>query len=193
MGCNGRYILWFFAAMMVVASRGYAKPAAWLDTYLAPEAKAWHQQASAVVLVDQAEVRFLRPDRAAYHVFGAIRANTISGRERLRTRLPYNPDYMRVNSVQAWLVSPAGKITTVSQKEFLDTIMTMDTRMWDNRRVLSYDASQKAEIGSVLAWEFSFEAPVDFRDVSWRAETDLPLFHGQFEVVPARSCGVSSS
>ena len=188
MGCDGRYILWFLAAVMVVAPRGYAKPPAWLDTYLAPEAKAWHQHASAVVLVDQAEVRFLRPDRAAYHVFGAIQANTISGCERLRTRLPYNPDYMRVNSVQAWLVSPAGKITAVSRKEFLDTIVTMDTRMWDNRRVLSYDASQKAEIGSVLAWEFSIEAPADFRDVAWRAETELPLFHGQFEVVPAPGC-----
>jgi hypothetical protein len=187
-GGGGRRVLWFIALLMAFALCGYAKSPEWLDACLTPEAKAWHQHASAVVLVDQAEVRFLRPDRAAYHVFGAIRVNTISGRERLRTRLPYNPDYMRVDSVQAWIIPPAGKVTPVSRKEFMDTVASIDARYWDNRRVLSYNASQKAEVGSVLAWEFSYEAPADFWDVAWGAETDLPLWHGRFEVIPAPGC-----
>jgi len=182
---------WLIAALLMAAAPGgRAKPPDWLDACLTPEARTWHQQAAAVMLLDRAEVTFTRPDRATYHTRGAIRANTISGLGRLRARLPYNPDFMRIDSVRAWLVSPAGKITTISRREFQDTVAVRDARYWDNRRILSYDASQKAEVGTVLAWEFSFDAPADFRDTAWQAEIDLPLWHGQFEVTPAPACAL---
>ena len=165
-----------------------AKAPDWLNPYLTPEAKAWHQHAPAVMLVSQMEARFLRPDRLALHMVGAVQANTISGYARLRALLPYNPDFMRIVSVQAWIVSPAGKVASVDRREFTDTVATADTHFWDNRRILAYDASQKAENGTVLAWEFSYEAPADLQDVGAGADTSLSLYHGQFEVTPAPGC-----
>jgi Transglutaminase-like superfamily len=171
-----------------LATAAFGKAPDWLASYLLPEAKAWHERAPAVRLLDQVEVRFLHPDRVAVHVVGAVRANTISGYPRLGAALPYNSDCMRIVSAQAWIVSPEGKVTSVSRGEFGDVIATPDTRMWDNHRVLTYNASQRAEIGSVLAWEFSFEAPSDFLDVMWGVDSSLPLYHGQFEVTPAQAC-----
>jgi hypothetical protein len=180
----------FLAAGLLLgfATPAFAKAPEWLEPYLTPEAKAWHPHAPAVRLLDQEEARFLRPDRLALHVVGAIQANTISGYPRLRALLPYNPDYMRIVSVQAWIVSPAGKVTSVNRREFTDTVATADTHFWDNRRVMAFDASQKAEQGSVLAWEFSLEAPADFLDVAAEVDPSLPLYHGQFEVTPAPGC-----
>ena len=174
--------------LLGLATASFARAPDWLAPYLLTETKAWHERAPAVMLLDQLEVRFLRPDRVAVHVVGAVRANTISGYARLRTLLPYNPDYVRIVSVQAWIISPEGKVTSVRRGEFADTVATPDSRVWDNRRVLTYNASQQAEVGSVLAWEFSCEEPADFLDVGWLVDSSLPLYHGQFDVAPAQAC-----
>lgn len=174
--------------LLGLATTAFAKAPDWLKPYLSPDAKAWQERAPAVMLLHQLEARFLRPDRVALRMVGAVRANTISGYARLRALLRYNPNYMRIVSVQAWIISPAGKVTSISRREFADVVATPDSSIWDNRRVLFYDASPKAENGSVLAWEFVYEAPADFLDVAWQADLSLPLYHGEFEVTPAQAC-----
>jgi len=176
------------ALLFGLGTAAFGRAPDWLSPYLSPEAKAWREQAPAVRLLDQCDIRFLDPKRVAVHVVGAVRANTISGYSRLRAGLPYNPDYTRIVSIQAWVISPAGNVTSVARREFTDVVATLDSHFWDNRRQLTYDASQKAEVGSVLAWEFSYEKPADFFDVEWRVDSSLPLYHGQFEVTPAQAC-----
>lgn len=178
--------LLFLAAAPLLPGR--AKGPDWLGPCLSPEAAAWHARAAAVVLLDQVEVKFLGPQQAAYHVCGAIRANTKSGFERLRTALMYNPDYMQIDTARAWLVAPNGEVTNVPRREFMDTVATLDTHFWDNRRILSYSAASQAEVGTVFAWEFSFQAPADFRVTGWRAETGLALWKGSFDVTPPPGC-----
>ena len=177
--------------MAALPPRGWAKAPEWLDACRSPEAAAWHSRAAAVVLLDQVDVRFVGPQQVIYHVYGAIRANSKSGFERLAALQFYNPDYMRVDTAQGWVVAPNGKVTSVPRREFMDTVVTTDTHYWDNGRVLSYSAAAGAEAGTVFAWEFVFQAPADFRVAGWQAETGLPLWKGAFEVIPAPGCALA--
>ncbi len=184
----GRWLSVLLGALGLLVLTGRAKAPDWLDPCLAPAAAAWHKQDSAVMLLDREEARFLTPQRVSYHVQGAIRANTASGCDRLRVQLGYNPDYMKVESVRAWIVAPTGKVTGVARREFLDSVATVDARFWDNRRMLSYDASGNTEAGSVLAWEYVLEAPADFLVTGWEIGTGLALWRGSFEASPAPGC-----
>lgn len=183
---SAKILLTLLAAIWTVSGSSHAASAPeWLLPLLQGEAVEWHPREPVVMLLNQSQVRFLGVDRYVMQSRNALRANTTEGAQQLRIRLPYNSDYVKITSIRAWVVSPKGKVTSVSRQGFIDQAGFTDNRYWDHFRVLTYSGAAETELGSVLAWEFVYETPDPLGQCGWGAPLQHGLYRGEFEVVPA--------
>lgn len=169
--------------VFATCGRGASAPE-WLRPLLSGEAAEWHPKEAVVTLLQRRDVRFLTVDRYVSVTRSALRANTTEGAQQLQIRLPFNADYQKITAVRAWIVSPKGKVVSVSRDAFTEQSGFTDSRYWNNYRVLTYNASAEADMGSVLAWEFAYEAPAPLGQCSWAVPLQRGLYQGEFSVVP---------
>ena len=139
----------------------------------------------AVILLDQEIVRYQSPVLLRKTIRGAVRAFSEPGRRHAHAVASFNADSERVVNLRAWLVSANGrKVEKISQDDFTDTVAELDGRLWNARRIVSYRAPARLEVGGVLAWEMEFESQSGIVENSFSFRGNLPLAHAWFEVIP---------
>lgn len=184
-GCVGQLIFWI--ALFVTDASAVSAPE-WVQPYLTGEAVSWQTREPISALFDFRDARFLSADRVNSTLRGILRANTQEGAQTLGFQVPYNPDLTRVISLKAWVISPKGKVIAVPRQAISDQSASGNLLYWNSNRSFAYSASENAEPGSVLAFEYILESAALFGEYDWAANLAIGIFRAEVSATPAPGC-----
>ena len=132
----------------------------------------------AVVLESDRRITLLPSGRQIERSRGAIRIDGSEGRDQAEARAIYRTDAGRVKQFRAWLVSPAGDVRPLPEKDVRDDAVAGGD-LYNEVRVRWIRAGDLVP-GMVFAWEWLVEQDEPFAQDEHRFQDELPVALARF-------------
>ncbi len=186
-GATWRALAFGLLGMMALAPAVSAGPRTpqWLTEAIALPATSFDRSVPAVVLHQEERMTLDEKGRVQIFYRYAVRILLYEGREHAAVRWPYRTDGGSVRSLDAWLISPQGSVTTYGKGEVLDVAAGSGAYSEARARVL--DVSNDADVGSVFGCEIAGQLLPLLGQFEWSFQSTLPALRSVFsiEVPPA--------
>lgn len=122
---------------------------------------------AAVNLLDDGEFTVLGPGRIRMQQRMVIKVLRPDGRSRARGAVSYNAKADRISRFSAWLLQPDGKVETFPHSVAIDTERSTSGVLATEVRRRSISATQRAEEGSIFAYEWVKERRSIYAQDTW--------------------------
>lgn len=152
-------------------------------TQTVPDAS-FGKRAPAVELLRETVLRFDGSERYATTVRRVIWIRAQEGRSRALAAVAYSTDGGKVRSLRAWLKSASGEIVELKRRDIVDRAR-WDYALYNEDRIRSLSAADRAEAGSIFAWEAEIEGRMPVAQFSRDFQDDLPVARSRVRIEAA--------
>lgn len=171
-------LLILFASHTSIAAPGDEVPA-WLSQAAAATVPAYEKDVPAVVLHKEQTITVGTDGKITTTTSVALKILIREGRVYASAGETYLTNTGKVKGMRAWLISPGGTVKKYGKDNIVDVIADVND-IYNEYRVMSIDATNDAEAGSVFGYEaISEERPLFNQDV-WMFQSRLPTLLSRY-------------
>ncbi len=151
----------------------------WLKQAVSISVPAYEKEVPAVRILHEQGIAVDAGGHRRTLIRGALRILQQQGRESAVARTYYRTDGEKVREMDAWVVSPSGKVRRYGKKEQIDMAAASgDT--YNEVRARAISAAEDAEIGAVFGYEILTEETPLFNQLEWQFQDRLPVIQSRF-------------
>jgi hypothetical protein len=171
-------VVLLLSAVVATAAPGDEVPA-WLSQAAAANVPTFEKDVPAVVLHKEQVITFGTDGRITTLTNVAVRILVREGRAFASADQLYLTNSGKVREMRAWLISPNGTVKKYGKDNIVDVIEDPND-IYNEYRVMSIDAKNDADVGSVFGYEaISEERPLFHQDV-WLFQNRLPTLLSRY-------------
>jgi hypothetical protein len=154
---------------------------AWVRQAVSTRAPAYGKKVSAVVLLNEKNIKVEEDGKVTTSERYAIRILTNEGKRAARGSVFYITESSKVKDMKGWLVRPTEQVKKYGKDEILDRAAALND-VFNEVRVKAINAASDAEPDAVFAYEAVSEDRSVFTQFDWEFQDDLPVLMSRFSL-----------
>ena len=184
MKCHARILKYPFSLLLCVLALCGLAPAAddapqWLKQAASVSVPSFDREVPAVLILNEQSIAVDAGGRQKSLVRSALRILKQQGRDSAVARVYYRTDGEKIREMEAWMISPSGRVRKYGKKEQMDMAVASGDA-YNEVRAKAILAADDAEIGAVFGYEISSEEIPLFNQLEWQFQDRLPVIQSRF-------------